>query len=590
MATSDGDAAESNFPDLVALIKNLLDEDRLIEQSERIRLLNQLDFLAENPEERAVALALYFEVGRRVGDDDLLYEGMARLSLDQSFVFMRAFVSNLSNIAFLGDRTERWTHLGRFLAQTVPDRNDPALRFIDEGDPANLDELISQGWEPAGDINPSLAVEIRIQVAWRALDISRGFPLSSRVSRLIESDFFRPATRAQRRSWEVTAIKAIAYLMSGEPEHAILTLRKTQHRPEWGSRYLCRETQRFSPFAIGARQEWVSAVGCPERISPATVEDSIVFRALELLESPEKLRPQRIHELTSRQDFPGWLVPLILCESGLTDAAVDHLLAWLSKLSSEDLRNLPWKQCARALGPRLTLMALNRASHRPTIIHCFLAMYHQVRDQETRSEMVRAIGTMRAEDQIRALAGWSDLLDSAVLACLPNKVAVALRRGGTYRAVVDGSNVMYGGLDGEAGARPDLQRLVSALADLKLHGFVVIRAYFDENTKYSLPEADQAHLERMLIDGDVIQVRYADPFLIDEYLKDSGVSEIVSNDGFRKLRTEPEHLERTTRLQTLGLRRRRISADGSSVVFEPSLDSKAPLRTGEDVWKADRRS
>jgi hypothetical protein len=588
MGIGDGDAAESNFSDLVALIKNLLDEDRLSEQSERIRLLNQVDFLAESPEERAIALALYFEVGRRVGDDDLLYEGMARLSLDQSFEFMRAFLSNLSNIAFLGDRTERWIHLGRFLTQTVPDRNDPALRFIDEGDPANLKELISQGWEPAGEISPSLAVEIRIQVAWRALDISRGFPLSSRVASLIESDFFRPATRAQRRLWEVAAIKAIAYLMSGDPQLAILTLQRTPHRPAWGSKYLCREALRFSPFAIDARQKWVDAVGCPGRISPATIEDSIVFRALELLESPEKFGPQRIHELTSRQDFPGWLVPLILCETGLKDAAVDQLLSWLSALSSEDLRNLPWKQCNRTLGPRLTLMAMNRASHRSTIIHCLLAMYHQVRDQETRKDLVRAIETIRPEDQSRTLAGWSDLLDSSVLACLPERVAIMLRRGGTYRAVVDGSNVMFGGLDRGAGARPNLHRLIAALADLKKHGFI-IRTYFDESTKFSLPEAEQARLERMLIDGEVIQVRYADPFLIDEYLQDPEFSEIVSNDGFKNLRTEPEHLERATRLQTLGLRRRRISADGSSIVFEPPLASKTPLRTGEEVWKAERR-
>lgn len=583
MSFNESEQQLDDFQSLLPHLRHLLDVDQLAEKEDRLRLLNQLDFLASTWEERAQALAAYFEIGRQTHDENILHEAMLRLRVDQSIDFMNALIGNISNISFLGDRGERWMILSQFVSGLIPDPSDPAVRFIKYGNPSDLDELIREGWEPASKIIPSLDVEIRLQVAWKALDVARGFPLIARVKSLLQSSFFRPVSNSQKRAWEVAGAKAITNLLAGEPELAILMMKKIPRLPSWGSRYLCREIRRYAPFALQHRQDWITTLNCPDRLPPTTVEDSVIYKALDLLETPERLGPQRVHDLTVHPDFPTWLVPLFLYEDRLSNAGAKAFLTYLTSVEDEDLRALPWKSGDQRLAKKLSDIAVQEEDARRQSIRCLLALYSQEPRSSILHEVVRALQSMSIVDQLSFLNDFSRLVDQTVLNALPVKVRTASARG-TYRAVIDGSNAMFGGTDRDAGARPNLQRLLSAVRQLKEGGFEELCVYFDEGIKRQLPSNQELLLERMVANGEVIQVRYADPYLIDEFLKAPHKSELISNDRFRNFRFEEQHQTRVQSLESVGLRRRRIWARGDEILFEPTLEQGTRLLKGSEIW------
>ena len=583
MSFAETDQQLDDFQSLLPHMRHLLDVDQLAEKEDRLRLLNQLDFLASTWEERAQTLAAYFEIGRQTQDENILHEAMLRLRVDQSVDFMNAFVGNISNISFLGDRGERWMILSQFVSGLIPDSSDPAIRFIKYGNPSDLDELIREGWEPASKIFPSLDVEIRLLVVWKALDVARGFPLIARVKTLLQSSFFKPVAKSQKRAWEVAGAKAITNLVAGEPELAILMVKKIPRLPSWGSRYLCREIRRYAPFALEYRKGWVTTLDCPDRLPPTTVEDSVIYKALDLLETPERVGPQRVHDLTIHPDFPTWLVPLFLYEERLSDAGAGAFLSYLTSVEDEDLRALPWKIGNLKLAKRLSDIALRVEDTRRQSIRCLLALCLQEPSPSILDEAVRALQSMPTINQLALLKECSTLIDPKFLNALPNKVRAASARG-TYRAVIDGSNVMFGGTDRDAGARPNLQRLLSAMRQLKESGFEDLRVYFDERIKRQLPGNQKLLLEKMVASGEVIQVGYADPYLIDDFLKDPRTSELISNDRFRNFRSEEHHRSRVQSLESVGLRRRRIWANSDETIFEPTLEQMVRLLKGSEIW------
>lgn len=583
MSFAETDQQLDDFQTLLPHLRHLLDVDQLADRDDRLRLLNQLDFLASNWEQRAQALAAYFEIGRQTQDENILHEAMLRLRVDQSIDFMNAFIGNISNISFLGDRGERWMILSQFVSGLIPDPSDPAIRFIKYGNPSDLDELMREGWEPASKIIPSLDVEIRLQVVWKALDVARGFPLIARVKTLLQSSFFKPVATSQKRAWEVAGAKAITNLLAGEPELAILMVKKIPRLPSWGSRYLCREIRRYAPFALEYRKDWVTTLECPDRLPPTTVEDSVIYKALDLLETPERVGPQRVHDLTVHPDFPTWLVPLFLYEDRLSEAGARAFSIYLTSVEDEDLRTLPWKIGNLRLAKRLSDIAVRGGDARRQSIRCLLALCLQEPSASILDEAVRALQSMPTIDQLALLNECSSLVDTKVLNALPNNVRTASARG-TYRAVIDGSNVMFGGTDRDAGARPNLQRLLSAIRQLKESGFEDLCVYFDEGIKRQLPSNQELLLERMVANGEVIQVRYADPYLIDEFLKAPRSTEMISNDRFRNFRSEEHHQSRVQSLESVGLRRRRIWANGDEIIFEPTLEQTTQLLQGSEIW------
>lgn len=495
---------------------------------------HELVQLASTTSEEALGHAMLVLAGAEAGDDSTKNRGIQVL-----FSLPNELLSNaleaITDMTYLGPHDQRWSLVKRVCA--IDD--DLGLLFIEEASFGGAAELIASQWSPDRHLAAWLQRELRLQVGWKALELALK-TADVRASDLVESKSLRGG-RDEAGWWEYDTQLAVNALIRGRLAEGVkrLELLLNKKPPEWARERIRFEIVRFAPLAVDLNQKWIRS--CPSglpapREAPSTALAAAVAIA-SVLEHPESGKPRMLSPLRAEVDESPWMIFGLFLEPNLRHALRTELAKMLLALPDRKFAGLPWEG-----REDLFANACSRCEESDVAV----------------SLLLKADANRGAGPYATALAevirrGGIDLLQSLDLAEIgrffehhlalcPESLRAVLARGGTTRAVVDGSNVMWGARERAPGVQPKFAHLEDAWNQLRDAGYLDVRVFVDARTKFELSEQDKKQLQTWVNDYRVSRIeKHADPHIIKYFLRDPEHSEIVTGDHFRDWIRAPDY-------------------------------------------------
>lgn len=500
----------------------------LNDQVARLRSLESTD------EERIRSAAVRLQLGVATENGELRRTALAELRATPPELASEV-LSSFPDLTILGLPSQRWMLLDSLSVGTLLDPLDEAVRFIRYPTEAGARELLSANWCPSAALPENLRSELKLHVGWAAIDLKLEHR-SEDAHDLLFSPGLRLRPRVEPGWWEQQLQKAVASLIEGD-ERAATSLVDAiggWNPPAWTQGRVAYCVAKFAPLASNDFESWRKAAKSvlPSRQEAVSQIDRVALTMTAMLQQEHRTTRQAIADLGEVLDSYPWLTFAGFCNSHMPVAARTELAQRLKYLDLEDFNR--WHWCGR---DRIFATHVRSVMPEETALVLAAASY-QYTDSDSIAE---AIADLSDKVPARAIAeageageGLRKVL-TQLLPRLSTRRRSLLGRGCTYRAILDGSNIMWGGLDRQHGAVPKLELLEQAIEDLTVHGFEDLVVYIDARTKFELTsEESKDRLEKYRHSGRITTVSgQADPKVIRAFLENPEVSEMVTCDLYR---------------------------------------------------------
>lgn len=521
------------FFEKFATLRNLLTNISALNRPLILTSGYELVQLAATAQEEALAHAILVRVGAETADVSAKTRGIQVLHSLPTELLSDALEA-ISDMAYIGSHDQRWN-----LVKTLCTFNDdPGMLFIEEPSFGGAEDLVDSQWTPGHDLPAWLQRELRLQVGWKALELALQ-TANIRASNLVESKTLR--SRDEAGWWELDTQLAVNALIRGRLSEGVrrLELLLKKNPPEWSLQRIRFEIVRFAPLAVDMSANWLRC--CPGGLPVSKEAPSTALAAAtavaSVLEHPESGKPGMLGRLSSEFAEAPWMTLGLFLEPNLKDALRFGLAKMLLDLDGRKFAALPWEG-----REELFAAACSRCDDREVAISLLL-----------RADSLRPTGPYATAMADVINKGGIDLLQSLDLvqigrffehhhALCPESLRGVIARGGISRAVVDGSNVMWGGRERAKGVQPKFAHFEDAYNQLRDAGYSDIRVFVDAKTKFELSEQDRHKLRDWVNDYRISHIeRHADPHIIKYFLKDPDHSEIVTSDHYRDWIRQPEY-------------------------------------------------
>jgi hypothetical protein len=354
------------------------------------------------------------------------------------------------------------------------------------------------------------------------------------------------------REWEIRYLKSFFALIAGNYAQSRAIIESTTRRPDWSHPQFALEARRVAFFAIEKRVEWLQL--CSDNINdvfPGSDEDTLIFRLITRLERPGELRPSHINELQQGFRRTNWLLVLIFLIPDLRKSARSEIAKIVNSLDDVTFESIPWDRCKDQFA------ALIREVDDPLdVLPLAIRVFNVCQNEKLAQFISETLSNQNPETLLQFLSLFNSQKANNLQSLLPKKMLAVVNRGQTWRAIVDASNVLYCGLDINAGARPHLKYLQQALSELSEAGFSDIVVFLDRNTLNRLPDQDRRILSISQTNRELSVVSFADPHCLREFFKKPFNSEIVSCDRFSQFYQDAQYPDIVQQLAHVSLKRR----------------------------------
>jgi len=482
---------------------------------------------ASSEEEFAKSVGVRVQFGSQVGDlrlRNLAYNDLFTLTGEQ----LRIAFDTVSDLTRLGPHEARW----QVVRRAFGNHDEAAVRFVDSPSSSAAQNLFATSWEPSGSLPGELKTELKLQVGWAAVRLY--FETRSESAKML-CEPRSPVLRLPSDSpgfWERKLQLICLNAFDGSWDEARKRLKNLvgSQIPAWARPLVRLETVRLAPLVpeVTGTSSWLSLSGV-ENPTGEQLDSNLstaLARIADLNSNPDAAKTRNL--LSPEFDDAPWVFLGLFVHSKISSTLRSSLAEKLLTLGDEQWRSLPWSNrslpfietCLSGLGGFQAVHLLTRV----------------VKDDPS-DEAVKALEKLLVnlpEVDMREV-DFLPLKQHAESFNAAPRLAALIRRGGTYRAVIDGSNVMWGTKQRSAAARPNLKYLKDVQTQLKAMGFTEIVIFCDARTPHELSETDKAALAVMQRDNVVTLVRgrEADGEIIKSFMKNPLKSEIVTEDHYK---------------------------------------------------------
>jgi len=493
----------------------------------------RLQSLKSTDEERIRSAAVGLQLGVAADNGELRRTALTELRATPPELASEV-LSSFPDLTILGLPSQRWMLLDSLSVGPLLDPTDEAIRFIRYPTEVGARELLSTEWCPPDALPENLRSELKLHVGWAAIDLKLEYR-SEDAHDLLFSPGLRLRPRVEPGWWEQQLQKAVASLIEGD-ERAATSLVEAIDRwspPFWAQRQVAYCVAKFAPLASNEFESWSKAAKSvlPSRKDAVSQIDRVALTMTAMLHQEHKTTRQAIADLSDVLASYPWLNFAGFCNSNMPAAARTELAQRLTHLDLEDFNR--WHWCGRdrifathvgSVKPEETALVLAAAAYRYT-------------DSESIAEAIADLSNnVPARSIAKSDEAGEELREvlSQLLPQLSTRRQSLLGRGCTYRAILDGSNIMWAGRDKRYGGKPKLKHLEQAMEDLAVHGFEDLVIYTDSATQYQLANEEKERLKKYQNDYKISIVHgQADPLVIRAFLEDPEVSEMVTCDLYR---------------------------------------------------------
>ena len=524
----------------------------------------QLRALALSDLQRLRLATVQVQIGALCSDNQLMWSGLGELASTPP-ESGEELLANFTELGIIGMPLHRWTIIRPICAHLLGGTT-AAVAFVNSPSAETAAELVSSGLSPEPSLPANLQSELKVQVGWAALEryVEHRCPRAKEVM-LLPS--LRMRVGVEPGWWEQTLQRAVLSLAQGDEAHAVRLVEALSPSlmPSWKRGRVAYVLARFAVLAHSSLGDWLGLIGedPPSHRDASSAVDRASMALTDMLLGRTRTTPQSLLDLGHWLESYSWMVFAGFCNTALRPSGRNYLGHLLLNLSESDLRSMHWGGRDAAFAshtlaledPEDRLLLAARAAavlQSPAV----LKMLRDAIDLVSPKELFQLL---RSNPEV-----WRQV--QALAPQLSPARRSQIGRGGTYRAVIDGSNVMYGGLDSRHGGTPTYERLVQAEASLRAAGFDEVRVFVDSSCKWRLSPTDRGRLEKAKNSGKVSEVHYADPVILRTFAEETQGSELVTNDRFRAsdLREEfPNLLNQTesARWRTFHLQEGRLEWD-----------------------------
>ena len=497
-------------------------------------LASLLDSCADGVSQRTLVAAPLLQLASRDSDDLLRRQAVARLVGAKQHE-VQAVLKALPDLTVLGRIEQRRPVIQEAVLGLLP-TGDAVAEFLADPTVATAARLHSGGWSHPPGVSPKLAREIRLWVMWTALwrwlnTRNQKF----RVPLANESWWKEPKGPP---GWEFRVVVAVEQLSRSDLHGALATLALVKSDgtlPPRSYRPFTRMLATFAPLAGRDVELWLAA--SPDSIPTQQMAiDSLERAAFDFpdLCGPSPARPNaRVAQHRAALEASPWLGFSYFTTAtapGVRDAAARALEVQISTVEGA-AGCWPWVGREPAFAEAATRLNGDRES-----IELLAAALSFVQHPSLRQAATAALNTCEPSSLV-AVAG-SQLAHAlqGEFQQLRSSRQQILRRGGIFRAIVDGSNVAWGGKSRKHGARPEIRRVEQVRKELRENGFEEIHLFFDAATRWvndrewtgwATVAQWQARDEATVVPG------VADTHIIAAFMRDPEHSVIVTSDAYR---------------------------------------------------------
>ncbi|PZS09656.1 MAG: hypothetical protein DLM70_01380 [Chloroflexi bacterium] len=491
----------------------------------------RLNTLARNAHERTLIANVEVVGGAATDDRRIFQSGLQRLR-GATIPEVSEALEWFADLTILGSTIERRAMLMRVVASICP-TDDPALNFIEDPGLADAREILSGRWSVPAQLAITLGRELRRWLAWAAIDawLSWRRPEYLMVAR-------HPSVKCgpdEEGSWEYPLLEAVVDLVQGSVNEACLRVRRitrAQRIPAWAPDRIARLATLYSPLAGHRYAEWEQALPAPawtlNRAGDPAERAGAAFRII-----VDKNKHADFMRVKDDIVATGWttFAYFVSCRPGhVCNELGQVLLATVKR--PEDASCWPWlgrvqefaTACEhlddRRLALNLLAVALKAIPNDPVIAAACI-------------RVIEACGP----SELSAVVGddlWHRLGDVTSNLSAPKQMM--LERGGVWRAVIDGTNLIFGGKDRRAGGQASLRYLNEARYMLQKAGFEQIIMWFDASTRHYLTTSEAGELARLHATGKICIVSSgsADPKVIEAFLEAPEQTWVVTCDRYKQ--------------------------------------------------------
>jgi hypothetical protein len=290
----------------------------------------------------------------------------------------------------------------------------------------------------------------------------------------------------------------------------------------------------------------------------------------------------------NKEETPLWSLLVTFFNPRIAQDAVNGIAIRLSREPMSAHDDLPW-----SIDFDAAMRAINRLSdHKVMADLAFLLnrFTKTTRSGRFLAEVLTGVDIRKRSEVL----GRCNKMELEVLAQhLGRSDKALLGRGRTFRAIIDGSNVMCATRDiSKVGGEPKIERVIQLRDRLRENGFTEIVIFFDRGgVTNRLSHQDRTSLNGMVNNREASMVHQADSVILQKYLEDPDVSEVISDDNFvSDVRENTLYKDIVRRLEEVGLSRRFFFLDQNhEIVVRPSLEFPALRALGKDVWQMNRQ-
>lgn len=525
----------SRFWELYGSIRRALNSPNVNASWEQQRVnVEQLFELSTSEDEAAKSVGVRVQFGSQVGDlrlRNLAYNELFALTDDQ----LRIAFDTVSDLTRLGAHEARW-HVVR---RAFGDHDSGVVAFVNSPSASAAAELFMDGWEPSGSLAGELKTELKLQVGWAAVRLY--FESRSESAKMLcepQSPVLRfPADSAG--FWERRLQIICLNVFDGSWDEARKRLEQllSSQIPAWARPAVRAETIRLAPLVPESQNtlSWLSLGGVDD---PKSEElDSGLSTALaRVAEVNSNNGSAKTRNLLSPEfDNARWVWLGLFAHGKMSPTLRSSLAEKLLMVDDEQWSCLPWSNREPAFVDSC-LSGLNKLQAIQLLI--------RVVKNDSSIDAVRALERLlvNLSEVELCQVDLSPLQQHAKAFGAAPRLAALIRRGGTYRAVIDGSNVMWGTKQGSAGATPKLKYLRDVHRQLEEMGYVEVVTFYDAKTIHQLSASDKSELAEMQRDNIATSVhgKEADGVIIKSFMQNASKSEIVTEDNYKEWLDDPE--------------------------------------------------
>ncbi len=497
-------------PEFIELLTELVLATPDAQGSDAVDCLTDLTTLAESADERALLASAELVVALRTEDERYVYNAQSRLAGLEPDTRLAA-LAPMTDLSLLGQLDER-----REILEPALRLAHPALAlwsFLDAPSARTFGVWREQRHELSR-ISSREGRELAAYIGWSLLDVH----LEHRVPTLlqeIELDAFAP-TQGEPGAGEWEVLRLCALISVGRLDRAVSRVERLAPSLTWPCRrWLRNRVTALTPLTAPVTKQLLAAVpGGAVQASEATCDEHRAADSfLAALSHPKRIA--NVDGLQPWQAF-GFVTARLRCASAVSCLMSDRSRAarwpWSGRVTSfiEGIVAVP-------VAERLRLLAVT---------------VEQVGSPEARAALL----TLLEGDALAHAPGL--VADGTLLRLgfpsLPIGLQQISERNWVWRAVVDGSNVGFGGESSKSGGAFRLNVVDAAVAELKQSGFRDVHVFFDRTTQWKARASDWAEIERRYARREVtVTEGVADRHVIECFLQQPGVSWIVTSDRYR---------------------------------------------------------